>query len=86
MQQDDAERYALVCFGDDGVRTIFCAERIAVQIPVTKTTVEGRNPFWKLMQRDLKNESGSIEIPNGRRVIFTTVEFHKGRQAISAGA
>jgi hypothetical protein len=86
MQRDDPEHYALVCFGDDGFRTMFCADRIVGQIPVTPTTVEGRHQlFGKLMQRDLHNESGGIEIPNGQPVVYTTFDFHKGRQVITTG-
>lgn len=66
MVQDSPEHYALVCFGDDGARTMFCDEPFSGQIPVAPTTQEGRQHlFGRLMQRDLENESGGFEIQNG---------------------
>jgi hypothetical protein len=36
------------------------------------------------MQRDLENESGGFEIPNGTPVTYTTFDFHKGRRVFTS--
>ena len=86
MVQDAPEHYALVCFGDDGARTMFCDVPFSGQIPVAPTTQEGRQQlFGRLMQRDLENEAGGFEIPNGAPITYTTFDFHKGRRVLTAG-
>ncbi|WP_445766742.1 hypothetical protein [Rheinheimera sp.] len=86
MDATSPEHYALVCFADDGNRTLFCDEQVIGWINKTPESIEERRAlFGGLLKRDLHCESGGIEIPNATPVIYSTFDFHKGRNVQYAG-
>lgn len=86
MNQDDPEHYAIVCFGPDGSRTMFCVEPLTGYINETPSNIQERIQFFgNLMQRDLNNEAGGLEVPHGCPITYTTFDVHKGRKVCIAG-
>src|SRR5690554_4705091 len=81
MNPNDVDHYALICFGDDGTRTLF--HRLTLDCEtvtsIPKTPAERQALFSSLLAHDLHDESVGFEVPNATPVYYTTFDFHKGR-------
>ena len=88
MNPGDLEHYALVCFADDGLRTMFHGSTLTVSMPEINSPVapDGRDElFQQILKHDLHDESFGWEIPNATPVGYSALDFHKGRQSVVSG-
>lgn len=77
------DHYALVCFGDEDVRTMFYARQFDGDAIVSPVGIDGRNgAFEAVLGHDLHDECHGYVVPNGIPVVYTSLDFHKGRVAM----
>ncbi|MBT42570.1 MAG: hypothetical protein CMF12_08605 [Idiomarina sp.] len=87
MNPDNPDEYALICFGADGMRTMFHDRAITTDIPnsVINSPQSRATTFKTILEHDLHDESVGFEVPHATPVAYTCFDFHKGRRITSAG-
>lgn len=82
LSDGNQDHYALVCFGDEDVRTMFYARQFDGEAIVSPVGIEGRNSaFEAVLGHELHDERHGFVVPNSVPVVYTSLDFHKGRVA-----
>jgi hypothetical protein len=83
LNPDNPDQYALICFGEDGTRTMFHNQPREASLPaVPLQTLEARRAYFtEVLESSLDDESIGFEVPNATPIAYTTFDFHKGRVA-----
>jgi len=82
LSEGNVDHYALVCFGEGDVRTMFYRDAIDAE-PIDKPdSINARLAAFKtILGHDLQDENFGYVVPNGVPVAYTSSDFHKGRVA-----